>query len=61
MRDTASPWMTRAEAAEYLRVGERSVDRYAAAGRLTKVRVGNTQSVRFARAEVVALIDTPAQ
>jgi excisionase family DNA binding protein len=55
---TESPWMTRAEAADYLRVTERTVDRYADAGRLTKHRVEGVQSVRFARSEVMSLVST---
>lgn len=51
-----SPWMTRAEAAAYLRVVERTIDRYAEAGRLKRHRVEGLQSVRFSRAEVVALV-----
>jgi excisionase family DNA binding protein len=59
MTETAaveSPWMTRAEAAAYLRVGERTIDRYAEASKLTKHRVEGVQSVRFARSEVEGLV-----
>jgi excisionase family DNA binding protein len=53
-----SPWMTRAEAAAYLRVGERTIDRYAEGEKpkLRKHRVEGVQSVRFKRAEVEALV-----
>lgn len=55
--DTASPWMTRKEAADHLRVGVRTIDRYADRGDLVRHRVeGRRQSVRFARAAVLALV-----
>jgi len=54
-----SPWMTKAEAAVYLRVSEATVGRWAREGHLTTHKVAGTQSVRYPRAEVEALI-TPA-
>jgi len=49
-------WWTRREAAEFLRLSERSIDRYARTGLLTPVRIAGT-SVRFPREEVMRLID----
>ena len=52
----SGPWLTKAEAADRMRVTERTLDRWAEAGRLTRYRVEGIQSVRFARAELDALI-----
>ena len=52
----ASPWLTKAEAAAYMRVEPRTIDRWVRAGRLTRHRVQGVQSVRFARAELDALV-----
>jgi len=51
-----SPWLTKAEAADYMRVDARTIDRWASAGRITKHRVAGIQSVRFSRAELDALV-----
>lgn len=51
-----SPWLTRAEAAERLRVSPKTIDRWTREGRLTKHKVGDLQSVRFAAAEVDKLV-----
>jgi excisionase family DNA binding protein len=53
---TPSPWLTKAEAAEYMRVDPRTIDRWAATGRLTKHRVAGVQSVRFSRDELDRLV-----
>lgn len=53
---TESPNMTKAEAAAYMRVTPRTIDRWAAAGRIKRYRVGASQSVRFKRAELDALV-----
>lgn len=51
-----SPWMTRSEAATYLRVSPATVDRWARESRLRAYKVAGTQSVRFSVAEIEALI-----
>jgi excisionase family DNA binding protein len=51
-----SPWMTRSEAATYLRVSPATVDRWVREERLEAFKVAGTQSVRFSRAGVEALI-----
>jgi excisionase family DNA binding protein len=48
-----SPLLTRREAAEFLRISERHIDRMARAGRLVPFRIG--RNVRFRRHEVEAL------
>jgi len=53
---TDSPWLTHAEAAAYLRVHPRTISRWADAGRLTKRQIDGLRSVRFARAELDALV-----
>ena len=51
-----SPWLTKAEAAAYMRVEPRTIDRWVRAGRLTRHKVEGLQSVRFARGELDALV-----
>jgi excisionase family DNA binding protein len=54
-----SPWMTRAEAAERLRVPVKTIDLWLAQGRLTRHHVGGARKnapVRLDRAEVEALV-----
>jgi excisionase family DNA binding protein len=51
-----SPFLTKAEAAAYMRVSPRTIDRWAAAGRIQRYRVGTSQSLRFKRAELDALV-----
>lgn len=48
--------MTRSEAATYLRVSPATVDRWVREERLEAFKVAGTQSVRFSRAGVEALI-----
>jgi excisionase family DNA binding protein len=49
-------WLTRKEAAQYCRVrSERTIDRWAEEGRITRYRAEGLQSVRFKRAELDAL------
>lgn len=49
-------WLTRKEAAEYCRVrSERTIDRWAEEGRITRYRAEGLQSVRFKRSELDAL------
>jgi hypothetical protein len=45
----ASPWLTAAELAQYLRVGIKLVYHEAAAGRLRKAVVGGRRELRFRR------------
>jgi excisionase family DNA binding protein len=56
MAETPSPWLTKAEAGELMRVSPRTIDAWAEAGRITRHRVAGLQSVRFARAELEALL-----
>lgn len=51
-----SPWMTKAEAAAYMRVDTRTIDRWVRDGKLTRHRVSGIQSVRFARADLEGLL-----
>lgn len=50
---TESPWLTKAEAAAYMRVVPRTIDRWVESGRITRYRVGT--QVRFKRAELEQL------
>ena len=52
-----SPWMTRQEAADYLRVEPRTLDRIVREGKLTRFRMTHGDSPRFRRAEVMRLIE----
>jgi excisionase family DNA binding protein len=49
-------WMTRAEAAKYLRVSLPTLDRHAAAGRITKYKAPGGRAVRFLREELDGLL-----
>jgi excisionase family DNA binding protein len=51
-----TPWLTRREAAEYVRVSLETFDRWVAAGRVRKHKVADIQSVRFHREELDALM-----
>lgn len=51
---TVSPWLTADEAADYLQVTRRTLDRYRAEGLLPAYRVG-PRSVRFRAADLDAL------
>lgn len=64
MDEPMSPWLTRAEAASYLRISTATVDRLASSGKITRHRIagvpaGGNRSVRFRREELDALL-TPA-
>lgn len=50
-----SPWMTREEAAEYLRCSVPTIDRYARSGLLPKHRLG--RAVLFKKEELDALVE----
>jgi excisionase family DNA binding protein len=54
---TPSPWLTKAEAAEYMRCSPRTIDAWANAGRITRHRVAGLQSVRFRRDELDSLAE----
>lgn len=49
-------YFTRHEAAAYLRVSVRTIDRYADDGKLPAFRIKGIQSVRFKRADLDALV-----
>lgn len=49
-------WMTRQEAAAYLRVSVATIDRYVRVGELTKHHLAGTRSVRFTKDELDALV-----
>ena len=53
---TRSPWVSRAEAAAYLGVGTPALDRYVREGKLARYKVAGTQTVRFRRSDVEAMI-----
>lgn len=53
---TESPWLTRTETAQHLRVSPPTVDRWVREGRLTRYKLAGQQSVRFLRADVEALV-----
>lgn len=54
---TETPWMTREEVAEHLRIDVRTVDRWAETGRLTRHRLeGTRKGTRFRRTEVESLV-----
>lgn len=49
-------YLTKVEAAKYLRVATSTVDRWVREGRITRYKIGGTQSVRFKRPELDALL-----
>lgn len=49
------PWLTREQAAEYLAVVPRTIDRYAREGHLTRHYMARGRTPRFLAAEVHAL------
>ncbi len=49
-------WLTRAEAAERLRLHPQSVDRYVRGGKLPKYKLDGSKTVRFRAADVDALV-----
>ncbi len=49
-------YMTKSEAADFLRVSESTIDRYVRAGQLGRFKVAGLQSTRFRRDEVEAMI-----
>lgn len=56
MTETESPYMTRHEAAAFLRVGPHTVDNHARAGRLTRHKIEGTHTVLFLRTQVEMLV-----
>jgi excisionase family DNA binding protein len=61
MLDQVSPWRTRAEAAEYARVSESTIDRWVRDRKLTKHFVTGTRSVRFHTDDLDKLMIPDAQ
>jgi excisionase family DNA binding protein len=53
----ASPWITLAEAAEYLRVTTRAIRRWIAEGKLNAYKLAGGHTVRLRRDEVEALLE----
>lgn len=51
-----SPWLTKSEAAHYLRVTTRTIDQWVLAGRITRHHVDGTRYVRFSRKELAELV-----
>lgn len=51
-----TPWMTKAEAAEYTRVVVDTIDRWVREEKITRYKIGDSQSVRFRRDELDALM-----
>ncbi len=49
-------WTTRAEAAQYLRVTPKTIDRYVQQGLLTKFSIAGGRSTRFKVSELDALL-----
>lgn len=49
-------WLTRKEAAEHMRVSERTIDRWADDDLLQEYKVGGLQSTRFKRADLDAMV-----
>lgn len=53
---STSKWLTKDEAAEHLRVKPRTIDRWAADGKIQKYKIDGLQSVRFDRDELDRLV-----
>lgn len=53
----STPWMTREEAATYLRVSTSTLDRYVREGKLARHRLAGTRSARFHKEELDALVE----
>lgn len=51
-----TPWLNRQEAADYLRVHPRTLDRWAAKGVVTQYRISGIRSVRYKAAELDSLV-----
>lgn len=50
-------WMTKPEAAKHLRVSTATIDRYVRRGLLTRHKLAGTQSARFRKDELDALVE----
>jgi len=57
VRMTTPTWMTKAQAAAHLGCSAATIDRYAREGKLTRHKLAGTQSVRFRRDELDALLE----
>ncbi len=53
---TCSPWLTREEAADYMRVSPYTIDRWVRDERLPRHRIDGIRSARFRRDELDALV-----
>lgn len=53
---SSSTWATRKEAAVYLRVDPKTIDRYAREGRLTRHSVAGLRTVRYRWTDLYALV-----
>lgn len=51
-----SPWLTREEAAAYLKVNERTLDRYRQDGHVQAHKLAGTQSIRYRRDDLDAML-----
>jgi excisionase family DNA binding protein len=54
MTDT---YMTREEAAEYLKVSAATLDRYVRQGKLRRLRLAGTRTARFKKGDLDALVE----
>lgn len=57
--ETSAEYLTKQEAARLLRVSERTLDRWSAAGRLARIKLP-TGGVRYARVDVRRLLKSDA-
>lgn len=57
---TESPWLTRTEAAAYLRISPLTFDRWLRERRVKRYKVAGQQSIRFLRSDLDALM-TPVE
>lgn len=53
-------YLTRQEAAEYLRISVASLDRYVRQGKLPRHRLAGTRTARFIKEELDALVEPDA-
>jgi excisionase family DNA binding protein len=51
-----SPWLTREEAAAYLKINERTLDRYRSAGQIQAHKLAGTQSIRYRQDELDGML-----
>lgn len=58
---TESPWFTRAEGAEYLRISPETLDQYLKLGTIRKRTIKGTRTVRLHRDDLDAALQDPAE